>query len=268
VVQKKWLAITLCLFFLGFAGAVVFGITKPTLIEQVVEHLTGNPETGFRAFILYLKHNLTAMLITWCGSLVPAIAPLVNTLGTGFILGCLLVDSSVLYWFLSIFPHGIVEIPAILLGNAFFLRLGLRWIFQKTAGEPKRTFVTDLQNSLKIGLLCMFLIFIAAMIETFATPKILAAYEKEHLAGIGVQVAIQEHQLAITHVFPGSPASKAGLSSGLLIQKIDGTETTGKDLEQCRDMTHGRVGTKVKLEVVETAHRQTNTVELMRELKP
>jgi carboxyl-terminal processing protease len=106
------------------------------------------------------------------------------------------------------------------------------------------------------------------MIETFATPKILAAYEKEHLAGIGVQVAIQEHQLAITHVFPGSPASKAGLSSGLLIQKIDGTETTGKDLEQCRDMTHGRVGTKVKLEVVETAHRQTNTVELMRELKP
>jgi predicted metalloprotease with PDZ domain len=103
-------------------------------------------------------------------------------------------------------------------------------MFQKTAGERKRTFVTDLQSSLKIGLLCACLIFIAAMIEAFATPKILAACEKEHLAGIGVQLEIQEHQLAITHVCPGSPASKAGLSSGLLIQKSDGAETTGKDV--------------------------------------
>jgi len=265
---KKWLAFTLCLFCFGFAGAVVLGIAKPALIEQLVEHLHGNPETGLPAFVLYLKNNLTALLIIWCGGFVPAIAPLLHILGTGFILGSLLVDRGVLYSFLSIFPHGIVEIPAYLLGNAFSLRLGLRWIFQKTAGERKRTFVTDLLNSLKIGLLCMFLIFIAAMIETFATPKILAAYEKEHFAGIGVQLAIQEHQLAITHVFPGSPASKAGLSSGLLIQRIDGTETTGKDIRQYRETLHGRVGTRVKLEVIDTAHSTTNTVELMREIKP
>lgn len=246
----------------------MLGIAKPTLIEEVVEHLHGNPETGFRAFVLYLLNNLTALIIIWCGGFVPAVYPLFHVLGTGFVLGCLLLDRGALYWFLSIFPHGIVEIPAYLVGNAFSLRLGLRWIFQKTAGERKRTFVTDLQNSLKIILLCMFLIVIAAMIETFATPKILAAYERGHLAGIGVQLAVHEHHLAITHVFPGSPASKAGLSSGLLVLKIDGAETTGKDPRQCRDMLHGRVGTKVKLEVSDTAHRKTNTVELTRELKP
>ena len=265
---KKWLALTLCLFCFGFAGAVVLGIAKPALIEQLVEHLHGNPETGFPAFVLYLMNNLTALLIIWCGGFVPAIAPLLHILGTGFILGSLLVDRGVLYSFLSIFPHGIVEIPAYLLGNAFSLRLGLRWIFQKTAGERKRTFVTDLQNSLKIGLLCMFLIFIAAMIETFATPKILAAYEKEHFAGIGVQLAIQEHQLTITHVIPDRPASKAGLVSGLVIHKIDGVETAGKDIRRCREMLHGRVGAKVRLELIDTARNQTNSIELVRDLSP
>jgi stage II sporulation protein M len=265
---KIWLIVTLCLFALGVAGAVVIGIVKPTLIEQVVEHLHGNPETGFRAFVLYLENNLRALLITWCGGFVPAIVPLFNILATGFILGSLLVDRGVLYSFLSIVPHGIVEIPAYLLANAFSLRLGLRWIVQKTAGERKRTFVTDLQNSLKIGLLCMFLIVIAAMIETFATPTILTAYERGHLAGIGVQLAVHEHQITITHVFPDRPASKAGLVSGLVIHTIDGNETTGKNPKQCRDMITGRVGTRVKLELIDTVQSKTNTVELVRDLSP
>ena len=246
----------------------MIGIAKPTVIEQVVEHLHGNPETGFPAFILYLKHNLTGLLIIWCGGFVPAIAPLFNILATGFILGSLLVDRGVLYSFLSIFPHGIVEIPAILVGNVFSLRLGLRWIFQKTAGERKRTFVTDLQNSLKIGLLCMFLIVIAAMIETFATPKILAAYERGHLAGMAFSSQCMKHQLTITHVFPDRPASKAGLVSGLVIHKIDGSETTGKNPKQCRDMITGRVGTRVKLELIDTVQSKTNSIELVRDLSP
>ena len=79
---------------------------------------------------------------------------------------------------------------------------------------------------------------------------------------------MHEQQVTLARVFPAGPASKAGLTSGFLVQKIDGTETTGKDPEQCSDMTHGRVGTKVKLEVVDPARSQTNTVELVRELKP
>jgi uncharacterized membrane protein SpoIIM required for sporulation len=265
---KKWLAITLGLFSLAFAGAVVVGLAKPSLIEEMVEHLPRGNETGFPAFILLVKHNVTVMLITWCGSLVLAIAPVLNTLGMGFISGGLLVDGSLACWFLAIFPHGIIELPAMLLSNTFFLKLGLRWAFQKDATARKGAFVTDFQDSLKIALLCGVLICVAATIEAFATPKILAAYEKEHCAGIGVRLAIQEHQLTINHVFPGGPASKAGLSSGLLIQKIDASATTGKSAEQCGDMIHGRVGTKVKIEVIDTAHSKTSAVDLVRELKP
>ena len=265
---KQWLGITLGLFSLAFAGAVVVGLAKPSLIQEMVDHLPGGNETGFPAFIFFVKHNVTVMLITWCGSLVLSITSVLNTIGMGFIFGGLLVDGSLAYWFLAIFPHGIIELPAMLLSNTFFLKLGLRWTFQKDAAARKRAFVTDFQDSLKIALLCVVLICVAAAIEAFATPKILAAYEKEHCAGIGVRLAIQEHQLKINHVFPDGPASRAGLSSGFLIQKIDGAATTGKSAEQCGDLIHGRVGTKVKLEVIDTAHSTTNAVELVRELKP
>jgi uncharacterized membrane protein SpoIIM required for sporulation len=265
---RKWLTITLGLFSLAFAGAVAVGLAKPSLIAEMVKQLPGGNETGFPAFILFVKHNVTVMLITWCGSLVLAITPVLNTLGMGFISGGLLVDGSFAYWFLATFPHGIIELPAMLLSNTFFLKLGLRWTFQKDATARKRVLVTDFQDSLKIALLCAVLICAAAVIEAFATPKILAAYEREYFAGIGVRLAIQEHQLTINRVFPGGPASKAGLSSGLLIQRIDGSATTGKSAEQCGDMIHGPVGTKVKLEVIDMVHSTTNAVELVRELKP
>jgi uncharacterized membrane protein SpoIIM required for sporulation len=264
---KTWLAITLGLFFLATAAGVVVGITKPGLVDQVCEHI-GGPETGFAAFIIILRTNLRAMLLSWCGSFLLAIAPLLHTVLVGLLLGGLLVHGGVSYFLVAALPHGTIELPAILLSNTFFLRLGLRWAFQKNASERKRTFVIDFKNSLRIGLLCAFLFLVAAAIEAFATSKTVAAYQKEHLAGVGVQLAIQEHQLTISHVFPGGPASRAGLSSGLLIQKIDGTATTGKAAERCADMIHGRVGTKVELEVIDTMHSKTNTVELVRELKP
>jgi len=183
---EKWLAFTLCLFCLGLGGAVVLGAANPALIAHLVENLRGNPATGFAAFILFVKHNVTAMLINWCGGLLLAVAPILTSLGNGFVLGALLVDRGVLYGLLSTLPHAIVELTAILLSNAFFLRLGLRWVFQKNATARKRTFVSDFQASLKIALVCIGLLCVAAMIETFATPKILSVYENGHGSGSAV----------------------------------------------------------------------------------
>jgi C-terminal processing protease CtpA/Prc len=64
---------------------------------------------------------------------------------------------------------------------------------------------------------------------------------------------------------PNTPASKAGLSSGLVIQKIDGAVTDDHHLKNYVDMLRGAAGTKVKLELVDTLNRKTNTMELIRE---
>jgi hypothetical protein len=89
---------------------------------------------------------------------------------------------------------------------------------------------------------------------------------QEHFAGIGlVLLADKNHTIRILGVLPYSPASKAGLSPGLVVQKIDGMSTDGKPLRDCADMIRGARGTKVKLELVDQVNSRTNTVELTRE---
>jgi carboxyl-terminal processing protease len=92
-----------------------------------------------------------------------------------------------------------------------------------------------------------------------------ASQAQESVTGVGIALGVENHTLKIMKVLPNTPASKAGLSSGLVVQKIDGTVTDGKHLKNYVDMLRGAAGTKVKLELVDTANSKTNTVELIRE---
>jgi outer membrane murein-binding lipoprotein Lpp len=83
-------------------------------------------------------------------------------------------------------------------------------------------------------------------------------------AGIGIQVSIYHEALTIIHILPDTPAFRAGLTSGIVIQKIDGVPTAGKNALVCAAMIRGVAGTTVKLELVDTEHSKTNTVELTR----
>ena len=95
-----------------------------------------------------------------------------------------------------------------------------------------------------------------------------ASHAQESFAGVGLVLAVQHHALEIIHILPDTPASKAGLSEGLVVDKIDGTSTEGKLLKDCVDMLRGPVGTKVKLELIDIVNSKTNTVELTRERIP
>ena len=95
-----------------------------------------------------------------------------------------------------------------------------------------------------------------------------ASHAQESFAGIGVMLAERHQAFEIIHIIPNTPASKAGLSEGLVIDKIDGTSTEGKLLRDCVEMLRGPVGTKVKLELIDTVNGRTNTVELTRETIP
>jgi D-alanyl-D-alanine-carboxypeptidase/D-alanyl-D-alanine-endopeptidase len=71
--------------------------------------------------------------------------------------------------------------------------------------------------------------------------------------------------LRITKVFPNSPAAQAGLSAGLLVQKIDDFSTMGKSLPECLGRIRGPVGAKLRLELIDPERKATNTVELTRQ---
>jgi carboxyl-terminal processing protease len=88
------------------------------------------------------------------------------------------------------------------------------------------------------------------------------------ITGIGVSLTVRSHALEIMDVVPDTPAAKAGLHRGLIIQRIDGSDIVGKPLAECVAMTRGLVGSKVQLEVIDTAKSETNTVEFTREKIP
>jgi carboxyl-terminal processing protease len=90
------------------------------------------------------------------------------------------------------------------------------------------------------------------------------AYAHESLIGIGIQSAIYHDAFTIIHVLPDSPAAKAGLTPGQVIQEVDGVATEGKSIEECVKLVRGAPGTKVKLTLVDNERDTTNTVELVR----
>jgi C-terminal processing protease CtpA/Prc len=99
-----------------------------------------------------------------------------------------------------------------------------------------------------------------------AAPAAKALVEQE-IVGIGAILKTDSDTglARIMGALPNSPAAKAGLSPGMLIQKIDDTWTDGLGLQECVGLIRGTVGTKLRLEVWDPEEDVTNAVELTRE---
>jgi D-alanyl-D-alanine-carboxypeptidase/D-alanyl-D-alanine-endopeptidase len=86
------------------------------------------------------------------------------------------------------------------------------------------------------------------------------------LVGLGAALAIDDKtgSLVITQIVPNSPAETAGLSPGLVVRSINGTDTRGKKLAECLALLRGPAGSKVRLELL-GPQNQVSTMELTRE---
>jgi hypothetical protein len=85
--------------------------------------------------------------------------------------------------------------------------------------------------------------------------------------GIGASLELDQttHLLRITRIISNTPAFYAGLSAGLMIQRIDDIATTSKTLAENVNLLRGKAGTKVRLDLINSDQNTTNTVELTRQ---
>lgn len=86
------------------------------------------------------------------------------------------------------------------------------------------------------------------------------------VVGIGVALRIntRTHELLIMDVISNTPAADAGITNGLIINKVDDTRMQGMALSNCANLIRGPVSSTVRLELVTPDHSQTNVVELTR----
>lgn len=102
------------------------------------------------------------------------------------------------------------------------------------------------------------------------TPQIVANLfppSNGELVGVGVKLDFDHEARAfrIGAVFPNTPASQAGLSAGLFVQKVDGVPTKGISDVLLPCLIRGKPGTIVRLALEDPKRSETNTVELIRQ---
>lgn len=82
--------------------------------------------------------------------------------------------------------------------------------------------------------------------------------------GLGFLIGLDEatQMLSVTKVYSNSPAARAGLKEGMLIQKVENGPTVGKSLTECQQMRRANGRPKVRMELIDPAGKTTNTVEV------
>jgi S1-C subfamily serine protease len=117
----------------------------------------------------------------------------------------------------------------------------------------------------------------AATVEAATVPEIPAPARPDgrplqtsrpaEVVGIGATLQLQtpDGLVRIVAILPDSPAARAGLAPGWVIQKVDGMDLAGLRLAECVDRIRGPIGTKVRLELVDLEQESTNILELTRQ---
>ncbi|WP_406542020.1 S41 family peptidase [Clostridium ljungdahlii] len=66
-------------------------------------------------------------------------------------------------------------------------------------------------------------------------------------SGVGIQVAAKDSNIVVMDVFDNSPSKKAGIMKNDVIEKVNGTSVSGKDLDKAVSLMKGQENTEVTL---------------------
>ena len=184
-ISNNELRIAICISGALFIIAIVFGrlLASPAISTEVIQDL----ESTFTllkgvhplllCLIIFINNALKSFLVILFGILA-GIPGLIFVYANGVIIGIVLSFAvSAKGWQLtvaSMLPHGIIEIPLLLITVALSLLIGwesLRWLMRKQS-NTKSKLSFGIATYLKLILPGLLL---AALIETFATPLIVTA---------------------------------------------------------------------------------------------
>jgi len=121
--------------------------------------------------------NMSAVLFSFLASPVFLIFPVFSLVFNGWIIGVVsnqvIAQHSVGYLIKGLLPHGIIEIPALFIGEAAAIIFGIS-IMQAIVSRNKREQLpANLKVSVKYLIISLILFIPAALMETFVTPLLL-----------------------------------------------------------------------------------------------
>ena len=178
---KKWVLIAVFLFVIGLSFGLAIPDNMTNLLYEelaVLKELSAVlvPFQVTTAILIFAK-NVSALLMSFIFSPILCLMPILSLIFNGillsFISALVVQEESVGLLLAGILPHGIFEIPALILGNAAALSFGatvLLVFFKKRRGE---LLLPSLKRNSYYLMIALALLLPAAIIETYLTPLLL-----------------------------------------------------------------------------------------------
>ena len=176
------LVITL-VFFLSTALGFMYSSMNPEYAMQSLDEVSelfdiikDLSPIGIMLFIFF-NNAIKSLFILMLG-LGFGILPLLFIAYNGYIIGVVVYiisgENGIAYILSAILPHGILELPMVFISAAIGLKMGYL-LFSSIRGQP-----VDIKTEFSRGVKFYFyrimpLLFVAAVIETFVTPLVVAA---------------------------------------------------------------------------------------------
>lgn len=175
------MAIAVLLFGLGIA----LGVYSPpgsglmtqevSALKELADRLAALPPALIAVFIL-LK-NCFALLFSFSLSPLLGLVPVFTLVINGWLIGVVAVEVSSKvspgYFLAGVLPHGIFEIPALMIGEAAALSLGVSVFISIFRKNEPGYLAASFKKNFRYLIIAMLLMVPAALIETFITPLLL-----------------------------------------------------------------------------------------------
>ncbi|MBY0011527.1 stage II sporulation protein M [Paenibacillus typhae] len=184
---RKALLLALILFLLGgVLGWIGTGSLQKLLAQQLegLSSISGklmdsdNPEWSFFTFI-FLNNSIKSVAVIFLGALfgfIPAFFLLINGAVIGYLIHLSVIQGADLFQLIvkGLLPHGIIEIPAIIIACAFGLQFGGK-VIQSMSGRVRgSSWAEFMRQTATASVWIVILLLLAAIIESTITLALLS----------------------------------------------------------------------------------------------
>jgi len=148
--------------------------TLEETLKEFAKPFLGLPKP-YLALAIFLNNGLKTLVVMvagFLGVIVPLIFLMVNGIVLGIVLHVAIQSKGLSAFMLAVVPHGLFELPAVLLGTSIGFMLGVRTI-KRVFGNGDKTMVRELARGLRFFLTVIVpLLLFAAFVEAFITSSV------------------------------------------------------------------------------------------------
>lgn len=176
---KKWIIAATLLFVIG----LVFSFASPTnfvseeigTLKDLGATLSSLPPV-FTAIFIFVK-NTSALLFSFALSPVLCLVPILALTFNAYVIAAVSVTAaeqeSIGFVLAALLPHGVLEIPALIMGEAAALSFGAAVTLSLFRKEYRSQLLPNLKQNAKYLMVAIGLLIPAAIIEAFVTPLLI-----------------------------------------------------------------------------------------------